>query len=98
MYGLLHGIEVAVRNAMHHAMTTSYRRTDWYDAAPLSAYWRDQVNDAKGKVRSATGAMLPRKVLAELTFGFWVDLTGRYYNNSLWLGRKLSTAFPNTTK
>ena len=98
MYGLLHGIEVSMRNAMHYCLKASYGRDDWYDVAPLSAYWRDQVNHAKDKVRSATGLILPGKVIAELTFGFWVDLTGKHYKNSLWLGRKLSAAFPQTSK
>ena len=98
MYGLLHGLEVTVRNAIHHHLKASYGREDWYDAAPLTVYWRDQVNNAKDKVKDAAGVILPGKVIAELTFGFWVDLTGKHYNNPLWLGRKLSTAFANTTK
>jgi hypothetical protein len=82
---------------MHHHLKTSYSRDDWYDAAPLTPYWRDQVNNAKDKVKDAAGLILPCKVVAELTFGFWVDLTGRHYNNPLWVGRRLSAAFPNTT-
>jgi hypothetical protein len=95
MYGLLHGLEVSVRNAIHHALTTSYGTADWYDHAALSAYWRDQVNNAKGKVQTTTGAVQPGKVVAEMTFGFWVDLTGKSYNNPLWLGHKLNAAFPH---
>jgi len=96
MYGLLHGLEISVRNAMHHALTASYGTAAWYDLAPLSAYWRDQVNNAKGKVQTTTASVPPGKVVAEMTFGFWVDLTGKSYNNALWLGRKLNTAFPHS--
>lgn len=98
LYGLLHGTEVAVRNAMHHQLKTSYGRDDWYDAAPLKSYGRDQVDAAKDKVKNAAGVVLPGQVVAELTFGFWADLTGVHYNNPLWLGRKLSAAFPNATR
>lgn len=35
LYGLLHGLEVAVRNAEHFALTASYGTPAWYDAAPL---------------------------------------------------------------
>jgi hypothetical protein len=98
MYGLLHGLEVSVRNAMDYRLKDSYVRDDWYEVAPLTPYWRDQVNNAKDKVRDAAGVALPGKVIAELTFGFWVDLTGNRYNNPLWLGQRLSAAFPNTTK
>jgi hypothetical protein len=92
LYGLLHGLEVTVRNAVHHALTASYGSANWYDAAPLSAYWRDEVAKAKGRVGTTT----PGKVIAELTFGFWVDLISKPNHNHLWMGKKLSTAFPNT--
>ncbi len=49
------------------------------------------VKDAKNKV-----GVLPGKVVAELTFGFWVDLCSKRNNNILWVQRKLSGAFPNT--
>jgi hypothetical protein len=98
MYGLLHGIEVTVRNAIHHHLRTSYGRADWYDAAPLSTYWRDQIDEANDKVKNRAEIALPGKVIAEMTFGFWVDLAGKHYNNVLWLGRKLSDAFPNTAR
>lgn len=51
LYGLLHGLEVTVRNAEHHALTLSYGTAAWYDVAPLSAYWQDQLAKAKGETR-----------------------------------------------
>ncbi len=53
LYGLLHGLEVAVRNAEHQVLTVSYGTAAWYDPAPLSPYWRDQLN--KAKVKPGTG-------------------------------------------
>lgn len=93
LYGLLHGLEVTVRNAEHHALTTSYGTPTWYDIAPLSLYWRDQVANAKAKPGAAGK---PGKVIAELTFGFWVDLTSRSNHNLLWMGKRLNAAFPHT--
>jgi len=92
MHGLLHGLEVTVRNAEHHALTASYGTPTWYDAAPLSKYWRDQIANAKSKSGSVTG---PGKVVAGLTFGFWVDLLQKQNHWPLWVGRKLHAAFPN---
>lgn len=94
LYGLLHGLEVTVRNAEHQALTASYGTPTWYDIAPLSAYWQDQLADAKAKPGVAGK---PGKVVAELTFGFWVDLISRHNHNRLWMGKRLSSAFPNTT-
>lgn len=92
LYGLLHGLEITVRNAEHHALTTSYGTASWYDLAPLTAYWVDQVNKAKAK--PGVGG-IPGKVVAELTFGFWVDLLQNRHHWNLWVRQKLHTAFPN---
>ena len=92
LYGLLHGLEVTVRNAEHDALTASYGTPTWYDAAPLSPYWKDRITHAKAK---SGAAGKPGKVVSELTFGFWVDLLKRSNHRILWVERKLHTAFPN---
>jgi hypothetical protein len=92
LYGLLHGLEVAVRNAEHHALTASYGTPTWYDLAPLSQYWKDQLANAKAKPGMAGK---PGKLIAELSSGFWVDLLHSGNHRSLWIGQKLHTAFPN---
>lgn len=92
LYGLLHGLEVAVRNAEHFALTASYGTPAWYDAAPLSNHWRVQLATAKAK-KGAAGN--PGKIVAELTFGFWVDLLKNQLYYDLWMRRKLHSAFPN---
>jgi len=90
----LHGIEVSLRNAAHHALSNSYGAQDWYDQAPLTVHWMRVVRDAKNKVG---GNAAPGKVVAELNFGFWADLCGKRNHNILWVHRKPSSAFPNTT-
>jgi len=37
---------------------------------------------------------MPGKVIAELTFGFWVDLLQSQNHRSLWVDRKLNKASP----
>jgi hypothetical protein len=95
LYGLLHGLEVTVRNAEHHALSASYGTATWYDTARLSIYWQDQLAAAKAKPGVAGK---PGKVIAELTFGFWVDLLKNQNHRSLWVGHKLHTAFPNARR
>jgi hypothetical protein len=107
LYGLLHGLEVTVRNAEHYALTSSYGTALWYDSPPallpLSPYWRDKINEAKRNrtLISPQGAVIvpsSGKVIAELTFGFWVDLLKSANHRSLWVGRKLNAAFPNARR
>jgi hypothetical protein len=95
LYGLLHGLEVSVRNAEHHALTTSFDTPAWFDAALLGSYWADQIARAKLKP-GATGR--PGKVVAELTFGFWVDLVKDSNHWPLWVNSKLHTAFPHAQR
>lgn len=105
LYGLLHGLEVTVRNAEHHALTASYGTPAWYDSPllPLSPYWKDKITEAKRNrtLISPLGAVVvpsPGKVIAELTFGFWVDLLKSANHRSLWVDRKLNAAFPNARR
>jgi hypothetical protein len=92
LYGLLHGLEVAVRNAEHHSLTIGYGTSAWYDLAPLSQYWQDQLGRAKAQPGVAGN---PGKVVAEITFGFWVDLLKNSNHMSIWVSHKLYYAFPN---
>lgn len=93
LYGLLHGLEVTVRNDENHALCAGYGTPAWYDLAPLSPYWLDQIRAAKRKPGLAGR---PGNVVAELSFGFWVDLLKMKNHRSLWVDRKLNAAFPNT--
>jgi hypothetical protein len=92
LYGLLHWLEVAVRNAANDALSAGYTTPAWYDHVPFPPFWQAEVSKAKLKTAAASG-----KVVAELTFGFWVELTSRPNQNILWLGHGLRNAFPNAT-
>jgi hypothetical protein len=61
---------------------------------PLRRIGKGVLNDAKNKVGGNKAA--PGKVVAELTFGFWVDLCSKRNKNIVWVHRKLFGAFPNT--
>ena len=91
-FGLLHGLEVAIRNSMHDRLTAHFGTPRWYTVAPLSAYSQDKIRDA---VRDAGGPHAsPGKVVAELMFGFWTDLAAQRYHWTLWQPC-LSAAFPS---
>jgi hypothetical protein len=91
-FGLLHCLEVTVRNSMHDRLTAHFGTPRWFRAAPLSTYSQDKINAA---IHDAGGPMAsPGKVVAELMFGFWTDLTAQRYHWSLWQPC-LSAAFPN---
>jgi len=84
VFGLLHGLEVAIRNSMHEALSSHFGTPRWFQspAVPLTAYGLDKVAAA---LRDAGGpSASPGKVVAELTFGFWSNLAARGYHWTLW--------------
>jgi hypothetical protein len=87
LFGLLHGLEIAVRNSIHHVLSTDIGRQDWYrDGHPLpfptvkrisfTGPMNSMITDAR---TNAGGGAPVGKVIAELTFGFWPNmLTSRF--------------------
>ncbi|MEU8343903.1 hypothetical protein SAMN05443665_103821 [Actinomadura meyerae] len=98
-YGPLHCLEVALRNALHERLREKYGREDWWSAAPLSPEGGRKVARARANARknSARRAeirpLVPDDVVAELTFGFWVELLSRRNDRSFWVPC-LHRAFP----
>ena len=77
-YGPLQGLEIALRNAMDRQLAACYGEA-WYDnpATGLHAGCLERVARAKAEaVRSGKVADSPR-IVAALSFGFWVSLLGR---------------------
>ena len=107
-YGPLQGLEVALRNAMHRQLGR-YHGAHWYDnpAARFDVGCRERIAAAKETVVRDGHPVTPSRVLASLSFGFWiallgsggrVDSTGRKadYETTLWRPA-LRGAFPFRT-
>ena len=74
-YGPLQGLEVALRNAMHRQLTARYGSA-WYDnpAAGLDAGCLDRIAAAKYEIERSGQAARSGRIVAGLSFGFWVSL------------------------
>src|SRR5208283_5317703 len=106
LFGFIHGLEVAVRNSIHYVLRRDLATPTWYDggvALPwsttgevlsLTSVMTDMVSEAKAKLQPATTS--PGKVVAELTFGFWVNTISRRFHTTLWVP-SLHKAFPHAT-
>ncbi len=76
-YGPLQGLEVALRNALNTQLTVTYGRT-WFDN-PVCCFdvrTLKRIADAKREVVNA-GTVDPGRLIAALSFGFWVALLSR---------------------
>lgn len=85
LYGPIQGLEVTLRNKMHECFAARFGPY-WYDVAGmgLQHVQQDQVLRAKQSLHQQGKRLDPPRVVAELSFGFWVSLFGRHYENHLW--------------
>ena len=74
-------------------------RKDWYSVFPSNPALKSLTSEVTVAIRhiSQRGEMVtPDKIVAELTFGFWVTLLNSEYELTLWKGLRL--AFPYMPK
>jgi hypothetical protein len=90
LWEVLGHVEVVLRNVLHDALTARHQRLgrtgQWYDdlTRELSQHARDDISRAKQRLQRAGAPLLPGKIVAELSFGFWRFLLARRYTASLW--------------
>jgi hypothetical protein len=85
LYGLLQGLEVMLRNSIHSVMSTEAAQADWYDR-PGFLFQPEGLAVAEAKANIPQGKpVTPGRVVAQLSFGFWVKLLGRNYEKTFWV-------------
>jgi hypothetical protein len=85
LYGVIQGLEVTLRNAIHNVLAKKLERADWYEAFSLQDSERKSIDEAKANVIGRQATETPGRVVAELKFGFWVKLFAHPYDKSLWV-------------
>jgi hypothetical protein len=84
LYGVIQGLEVTLRNAIHNVITGQLGHADWYDRIGLADSEIEALNKAKDSILQAGEILTPGRVVAEVNFGFWVRLVGGYYDKTIW--------------
>ncbi|MEN3359391.1 MAG: hypothetical protein V7637_3373 [Mycobacteriales bacterium] len=94
MWGPLHVLEVALRNAIHGQLAAHAGRDDWWEAVPLRYPQPEQLDAALRAAKSNHGAATTiGHSVAELSLGFWTALLANRYHKTLWTPA-LQHAFP----
>lgn len=83
LYGVLQGLEVALRNVIHAQLAAGYGQPEWYDALKLEPEQVAMLRKAKDILMREGKPLDAGRVVAELSFGFWTGLMGTKYSN-LW--------------
>lgn len=87
MFAVICGVEIALRNACHRELS-AYLSLTWYDTASflsLDVGFAKEISKVKSRIRADGKSVTPGRVVAGLTFGFWANLFGKRYRNSLWV-------------
>ncbi|EFC81767.1 hypothetical protein [Parafrankia sp. EUN1f] len=98
-YEVLGLLEVVLRNTLHDQLTAwharQHRPGEWWDAPTrtLEARARQDIADARARIRRNNKTVVPGRIVAELNFGFWRYLLSRRYEATLWTPA-LRHAFP----
>ncbi len=98
-YASLSVFEVALRNALNRELTTLFNRDDWYKviaSKPGLNGLNYYITEAQRHISNRGEIVTASKIVAELTFGFWVSLMNSQYERILW--HDLRRAFPYIPK
>lgn len=99
LYPALQILEIALRNALHEALTENYQTVYWFDLPFLYRKEREQVNEAKENLWKQRKSIEVGRVVAELSFGFWTSLFDlRYEHNQILWPKLLKSIFPYLPK
>jgi hypothetical protein len=93
LFGPLHCLELALRNALHTALARHHGRPDWWTVAPLNERGHKIVDEARRSCERRSRRVTPDDMVAKLTFGFWVSLLASGYDRHFWVP-VLNSAFP----
>lgn len=77
--------EILLRNAIHTTLSAYLGRDDWYERDDLLEE-RQQADrdDARRNIGTRGREITPERIVSQLTFGFWVTLLSRPYNERFW--------------
>lgn len=95
LYPSLAVAEIVLRNAVHRQLSYLFATPDWYEQLGRRAGLADlqpALDKAQNYILDRREALSADKVVAELTFGFWVTLFNRTYEDVLWKQLRLTFA------
>lgn len=94
-YSTLSVLEVSLRNALSRELQKMTGREDWYELFKIEtnlSRLNYYIEQAKRQILNRSEEVIPSKIIAELTLGFWVTLLNSEYERLLW--KHLRKAFP----
>ncbi len=104
LFESLGSLEVVLRNALHRELARNHAASGlpgaWYDdpAGVLGERAREDVETARQRILDRGHAVVPGRLVAELTFGFWRFLLAKKYEHTLWTPALVHAFVRQTTR
>jgi Abi-like protein len=84
-YVPLQGLEILLRNTFHNALVQS-KGSDWFDVPELlKAFEKEEVAKAAERLAKEKKPRESHRIVAELSFGFWLALLRPHYTDEIWI-------------
>lgn len=98
-YPALQIFEIALRNSLHMSIAQHFQTEKWFELPFLHQIEEMKINKAKEKIKDRKKMLTSGRIVAELSFGFWVSLFDMRYEHgqALWPGL-IKSAFPYLPK
>lgn len=95
LYPSLQCLEISLRNSLYNSITHSEGNVSWFSprSTLLDRTEIDTLSKAENKLRQARKPIIPDRIIAELSFGFWTSLLSSKYEQTIW-NRAAKLAFP----
>lgn len=82
------GLEIALRNAVSDSISDYYSRADWYRTRrfirELAPERRQNLRETRKRLKAQNRKERPGRVVAGLTFHFWVAMHEKKYRDIIW--------------
>lgn len=85
LYGIIQALEICLRNAIHNTLAEHLGGPGWFETFCLQDSERRSFEDAKKNILDRPAVVTPGRIVAELTFAFWVRLFSAPYDKTLWV-------------
>lgn len=94
MYGVLQGLEVALRNSLHSHIALGLGQLWFFNPSILQHPQTAMVSEVKAKIIKRGKAVTAGRMIAELSLGFWTALLDGRYEKVPWVPH-LHKSFPH---
>ena len=88
LHEVIGGLEVVLRNAVSESIKDHYQRDDWYRARAFTSLLaperRQNLRDVRARLKAQRQEERSGRVVAGLTFHFWVAMHENKYRDTIW--------------